>query len=408
MFEAFKQRQRESLIHKYLGHTGNQNVLFTAAKITKINTVNKVVMPRIFKSIVSQLGYDYKKYKKEFITEEGDHKLFITGAANEVILNPLMDKWMSVNEFFRNEYLFMTVKTEYMHPAKGGFRNNLDLSKESTDSFLDIFGGESATRLSMMAKRNVAYTGTTELPSRNSRYGTPDEVKVAAIDDVESDIFNIAGDREDVKVHDGSSYLTYQYSRMIDNSYQGKGYTGTKKQLGTFITEFGSSLKKDAETVITNDKIRNSNKSVIKFRNKQRQMLGLSIAIDNYDSGTLGGNNTYFKDGEYFAINRYVIEGGKITIHASHLVDEANKVWETLPVDTQNVTTLASLWELFGAENSVDSNLEFSEGSNDMLFDLITNYEVGGKYPLKDRMIHITSNKSSLKSGATNVHPSSY
>lgn len=53
---------------------------------------------------------------------------------------------------------------------------------------------------------------------------------------------------------------------MIEDSYPGKSYEGTKKRILAYLTEFGSALKKDAETVLTNDKIRNSNKSNIKFK----------------------------------------------------------------------------------------------------------------------------------------------
>lgn len=408
IFEAFKERQRESFIHKLLGQNENKNILFSANKISKINTIKKVDSPGTFAKIVAELGYDYKQYAKNFENKDGDHVLYIIDEAGKFILNPVVDKWLSVNEFFRNEYLFMTVKAEYMHPAGKALRPKLDIIDTGIDNFLDVFSGESATRLTMMAKRNVSYTGTTELPTRNSRYGVTENVNVAVINDTQKVLANIAGDTDNVKVHDGSSYLSYQYSKMIDNSFQGKGYEGTKKQLGTFVTEFGSALKKDAETVVTNDKIRNSAKSEISFRNKQQQMLGLDVNIKNYDSGTLTTNNTYYKDGDYYGITRYVIVDNSIILYKTKF-NELTKEWDALPnTEPQAIHSLFNLWELFGAEDSIDLNFEFNEGSNDLLFNLLVDYEVEGKYPLKDNMIHIISNQSCFKSGAANVHPSSY
>lgn len=80
---------------------------------------------------------------------------------------------------------------------------------------------------------------------------------------------------------------------MIDNSYQGKGFSGAKKQLATFVTEFGSALKKDAESVLSNYNILNSKNSKISLKNKQKQVYELPIFIDNFSSGNLGGNNKF-------------------------------------------------------------------------------------------------------------------
>ena len=73
----------------------------------------------------------------------------------------------------------------------------------------------------------------------------------------------------------------------------------------------------------------------------------------------------------------------------------------------QKIKTLFDIWENFGGEFSIDDNFNFNEGSQESLYDLIVHYEVDGEYPLKDRMIHIISNHSAWKSGATNVYPAS-
>jgi hypothetical protein len=74
---------------------------------------------------------------------------------------------------------------------------------------------------------------------------------------------------------------------------------------------------------------------------------------------------------------------------------------------------LYDIWNAFGAEHSLNSEFDFNEGSNDFIYDLITSIQFDengdqveeGKYLLKDKMIHVLSNKTAIKSGATNLNP---
>ena len=168
----------------------------------------------------------------------------------------------------------MTGKGEYMHPAK-------DLTNRSLDNSInfDAYMKESSGRLKSMAKRNVMYTSTIEIPPRKTRFGVPENINHAVIEDFKAKLHNISGDTKNQDAHDGSSLINYVYSKMVDNSYPGKGYDGTKKPFGTFVTDYGVVIKKDAESVVTNDRMRNSKYSDISYYNKQKQML--SIPIEN-------------------------------------------------------------------------------------------------------------------------------
>lgn len=132
-------------------------------------------------------------------------------------------------------------------------------------------------RLSSMAKRNVANTSTIESPVRHTKEGIPDNINMAVIDDYLADNYLVSNyNKRNQEVYDGSSFIDDTYARMLDASFPAKGYSGTRKQFGTLVTPNSVTIKKDAESVITNDKIRNSLKSPVSLLNKKKQMLSLS------------------------------------------------------------------------------------------------------------------------------------
>ena len=68
-----------------------------------------------------------------------------------------------MNSLFRNEYLFVSGKGEYMHPAKG-IKYRGDSEKINWEEYAKEMSG----RLISMAKRNVMFTATIEVPVRKS------------------------------------------------------------------------------------------------------------------------------------------------------------------------------------------------------------------------------------------------
>jgi hypothetical protein len=213
---------------------------------------------------------------------------------------------------------------------------------------------------------------------------------LAVIEDLTAQMYNIAGQtKNNQEVHDGSSTINYVYSKLVENSYPGKSYKGTKKQFGTFITDYSCVVKKDAETVVTNDIIRNSNHSEISYKNKQYQMFS-AFNLDGLRTTPLTPNNLFVMDsGINKQITSYLIKDNKIYIIYNN--DLLNKV-------VKPANTLYEVWEALGGEYSMDVNGEFNEGSNEELFNIVVNND------LKEQMIHIISNKTSIKAGGTNVN----
>jgi hypothetical protein len=266
-----------------------------------------------------------------------------------------------------------------------------------------------------LSKRNVTYTASIESPVRNSKRGVPDKINVAAIEDYKTNIYTTAGyskagnDAQDA--HDGSSMLDYVYSRMIDESFPGKGYSGTKKQFATFVTPYGVTIKKDAESVITNAKILFSN-SEISLLNKKKQMLDIPIGNIrlSYNSGSLA-DYYIIKNGTKLRINSIKIGSDAdgrnyVSLNYSKEVKDANGNYSYIgSVDTkQYINSLYDIWTSIGAQYSVDEDGNFNEESNERLYDIVINTNDG---ILKTKMIHILSNVSALKAGATGINSSS-
>lgn len=328
-------------------------------------------------------------------------------------LNPLLKKWMWANALFRNEYMFISGKGEYMHPhkLKGKLRYRGDVnalkSKDANqrEEYWNELDKEMSGRLISMAKRNVMFTATIEVPVRKSKLGVPEKVNMAVIDDHKSMLYNIAGETKKQDAHDGSSFINYVYSKMLDSSFPGKGYSGTKKQFGTLITEHGVVIKKDAESVITNDRILNSRNSSIKFYDKQKQALGLNIGLINFNFRETFNNEFFFNEaGTQYRIENLTITNNTYKMVVSKLIDGQWKTERNLRQG--NFNSLFDLWKAFGAEYSTDINGNFNEGSNDLLYRIVTTPDANGSFPLKDKMIHIISSASAVKAGGTNVNPS--
>ena len=405
LFENFAKKQEKSLVEKYLKNFNNDPIIDFQE-----NTKEGM------KQYAEYVGIDHDEYVKSF------PKNSITDDAGN--LNPFVKKWLWTNALFRNEYLYMSGKGEYMHPHKvkdlqyrtGKVTKNKDgklnykslydgKSKVSFDDMYSELSLEMSGRLSSMAKRNVAFTATIELPARKTRHGVPELINLAVIEDYNDQVYNIDGKTHDQDIHDGSSIINYVYNKMINASYPGKGYRNTKKQFGTLITPFGAIVKKDAETVITNSAIRASHNSRIKLKNKQKQMFGQfdisDIEIPNIDVSVK--DKYLLHNGNRFRLNSYSITKGKIKLIGTY-VDNDNRFIEDAAIE-HSAKSLYDIWEAFGGEYSQDEKGNFSEGSNDLLYELVTSYQdENDDYILKNKMVHVISNKSAIKSGSTNLN----
>lgn len=338
-------------------------------------------------------------------------------------INPLFKKWLWLNSLFRNEYLFISTKGEYMHPHK--IRNNFNSRSGnfSEEGYWNNYFLDMSKRLSSMAKRNVTNTASIEVPVRKSIKGISENVIIAAIEDHRDNIYTTSGHMKhgnrSQDVHDGASYIDAVYSRMLDASFPGKGYSGTKKQFGTLITPNGVTIKKDAESVITNARIRNSLNSSISLLNMKRRMLSIPInETINYISKDLTDYYIY-QDGKRQQLKKLLLDtkpSGEIVATITYSEGNWNAaqqrfIYAKESSRTVNINNLYDLWLAIGGYHTIDIEGNFNERSNDFLYDIIT--EVKGvdakgneteNRVLKEKIIHVLSNHSALKAGATNLN----
>lgn len=319
-------------------------------------------------------------------------------------LNDVLRKWMWLNALVRSEYTYSTAKGEYMHPHKNGTTQR-DFSEGLTDEYLDDFRFEKTGRLENMAKRNVIFTASIQPGARNSKFVEPKKVNVAAIEDYTDSVNTTSGHvKGNQEVHDGSSFIDDTYSRAVDASQPGAGYKGTKKRFGTLITDFGVTIKKDAETQITNDRIRQSLNSSISLLSKKRQMLSIPFKNGDVEREFMysyaGRDIKFIRDGETFELYNVYVQprtDNQLDIKI-HVNDTDGKTREEI----RTVSTLYGIWDFVGGIYTTDSEGNFTEASNDILQDIITDSP-----KLFDRMIHILSNTSALKAGASAVNSAS-
>lgn len=391
LFEEFINRTEKSLINKLANYYNKDS---TISLEDKINSTEILELKNAIGDTTGNLGAF--GFTKEMFIKDGKND-YTSLVLDEGKLNPYLKKWLWTNALYRNEYLFISTKGEYMHPHK--VRGMQYDEKLDWDNHLIQMAG----RLSSMAKRNVSNTSTIETPVRKSKGGIPDRLNLATISDYEADIYLVSNhNKRGQEVHDGSSFIDDTYARMLDASFPGKGYSGTRKQFGTLVLPNSVTIKKDAESVITNDKIRNSLNSPIKFLNKKKQMLNMPI-----------DNITYHKkayvdfikivDGKQRYISEIEINGNTavVTYNNRSINEDGEYVLHGIGTETHTINNLFDLWNnVLGGIYTIDGKTnDFDERSNEILYDVvIENPE------LKSKIIHIISNKSAIKAGAVNLN----
>lgn len=319
----------------------------------------------------------------------------------DVELNPLLAKWLHTQNLVRYSSLALTTKHEYQHPHK---------IKKDYNSMTAV--EEMTGRSISMTKRMVIHPATMEYYQQGLRNGVPDKIKLACVNDISAISYNFTGDKQGHDAWDGSlasnPFLTY----FLKKSFPAKGISDVQKAIGTCSKDSHSVFLKCALFSFTNEMIRKSSGSSVDLDRIMYSMNNIDIESEiDLSKNSFNGNsidlNQIVPDGVYFKLGKYTYKVNKLTknIDGVYSIETTNQ--ETLePYSfTKNINNLYDLWQAFGGAYSM------TKKHNKYVYSDVSVEAVGGIMSvvdgLKDKMIGILAQKSSVKNGATNINEAS-
>lgn len=382
-----------------------------------------------------------------YTASEFDLNEYLTLNNATLELHPELSAFNALQYLFGEEYIISTVGTHYNHDGK-----------KSVNA--DDFDVEEAFRFAAARKRAVSQTATVHSFMRNVPNGIQNYYKVAVINDIKADGWNIQGMEENgIKPFDGATFVEPSQVWLENNSLKADVAGVDKKTFAHFYdsrTGTGGIIK-TACFGITNARIKSSayvGNGGMKFYKLMAQrmmdyrweMNGLPYDADitknffgeklNYKTIFFEGNSDFFEGnsyekGTYYQVvgdiiktdapNTYQIQVAKVDEYGSYIdiKPDGTPVTDTI---TKVVDTNYKLWIMFGGEHSMelDENgiLIPSETSIENLVTAETNVgELNPSYnpnkvltaedvnqPLKHSSIQYVVTAGAIKQGASNIN----
>ena len=318
-------------------------------------------------------------------------------------LNPLLAKWLHTQNLVRYGALSLTTKHEYQHPHK--------IKKNYADmSAIEEMTGRSIS----MTKRMVIYPATMEYYQQGLRNGIPPEIKLAVVNDLSAISYNFNGILKEHDAWDGSLASNPFLSFLLKNSFPAKGISDVQKSIGTFSRDTHSTFLKCALFTFTNEMIRKSSGSTIDLDRIMKSMNNVPIDPEtNLSKNSINNNlidlDQILPEGIYYKLGNHIHKVEKL----EKMLDNSYNVVTTIVNSTQQesisfnrkINNLYDLWQCFGGAYSMtktNGEYIYSDASIEAVGNIIS--LVDG---LKDKMIGILAQKSSVKNGATNINHSS-
>lgn len=342
------------------------------------------------------------------------------GSSTDIIINPILDKFIQLTNFTKDQYSSLTTKHEYLYIAKVNLNENIDV--------------ENSARYKALSKRMVGHPGTIQPYMQGLINGIPGEYKVAIIEDAAFPVFNYSGDFKNQDGYDGSAWMNPFMALLENNSLPGSGIRGTKKPLGLHIGDGFSSLFKFAQFPITNSLIRNSTESEHSFYEMMRKMNNQTLdpsinftknlnketfliadAIKKHNKDGLfvkrnGGYERIFNININKDSNNMINTTNKY-VAVSQKCDEYGVPYGSILKRPININSVFDLWNTLGGQYSMElqkGKLEWSDISMVAVAEYMNNVgsqtDTSFTQPLKTAVVSMIANKSAVKMGATNVN----
>lgn len=328
------------------------------------------------------------------------------------------------DSFLSNEYNKMMVGEVYSHPNKNklgekeaeqAIRNRLGkefnrLTPEQKNAAIaeELIDYAVASRWIAQVKRMVIYGATYHGYAQGEKYGVPEEINMAVINDFGANVYNIIGQSSENDSMDGSGYTSPYLSRMQYVSLMDAAIPSHNKTIYSDINaRYGTpKLLKWAEYEITNALRRQ--KGDIRLENIFKKMHNISFNTFEYEQDF---DDLYYFDentGSYYQIKHISIDANG---NATRTIIPVNKSGRAAGEAFQQnfdlvINTIYNLDQLFGGAyackiHDATNNLQWSEHNQDYVNKIICENN------LKDKMIGWLVNKSAMKVGASNVNSSS-
>lgn len=323
---------------------------------------------------------------------------------DKVKLNPIFAKWLHTQNLIRYNYLGITTKHEYQHPHK-----IKKVSKEDMSFEKEVTG-----RSISMTKRMVINPATMETYLQGLDNGIPQKIKLAVVKDIPAISYNFTGSKQTHDAWDGSLAANPFLSFLLKNSLPNKGISDVQKAIGHYSSDTHSVFLKCALYTFTNEMIRNSMESEINLDRLMKSMNNIqiekSLDISSNDLGNIIDLNELVPDGIFYKKGDtiYKVDGIEKVRGNNYKVLLTNMTTGDQDYQVQEINNLYDLWQIFGGAYSrtlLNGKYVYAESSIQAVGNLMSIVkDDNGNLPLKDKMIGILAQESSVKNGATNVN----
>ena len=219
-----------------------------------------------------------KNGSKYDIVEDVDFMKVAGNTDYEVVLNPDLDLYKSIDNLVSDNYNAATIGLPFLHPAKKAAVAN--------DAPLIDKINEEAARTTAMYKRGVVVGATIHPFIKGKITGIPDTYKLAVIEDLKTPVFNVQGDDDGVTQFDGGIFLNPMIARYEQNSLEEIEMSPIhRKPLGYFSLSnyLSSGLLKCATFAVTNEYLRAAQTGDVIGNSLLKQMLDVQWDIPNLD-----------------------------------------------------------------------------------------------------------------------------
>ena len=293
-----------------------------------------------------------------------------------VELNPILDAFYSFDQIISTQFITSTVGGCYGH------KNNFK-STNLTPGTLEYMEEEEAGRTLTQFKRMVIYPATMHNYQQELIEGCATKIKVAAIADIQAQVYNFLDAQDDIDAHDGSGFCLPWVSDW-ENGSLGESAAGEDKKTighsmdGKYLME---SEFKWALFSLTNERIRNAGRvSGVNLKQLVRKMGDLAWNTQNrpfdFTKDPLGNtiNLTSFGKGVFFRAEDQYLESPQVIpghfykvlfVSSSDTPNQYNI--QLIEVNSQGqaimpeafmvqklINSNYKLWEAFGAEYSME------------------------------------------------------